>query len=92
MARSNIAVDRHKAAGVDIGEADAGIRNIVARVTATWPQSGFGAVQLPIGYFANVIDIGGIGLAITHRRGRVEGDDRRDDAAATTRSASTASR
>jgi phosphoribosylformylglycinamidine cyclo-ligase len=55
----------YKAAGVDIGEADAGLRNIVKRITATWPKSGFGAVKLPIGYFANVVDIGGIGLAIS---------------------------
>ncbi|MBV9861607.1 MAG: phosphoribosylformylglycinamidine cyclo-ligase [Alphaproteobacteria bacterium] len=55
----------YKAAGVDVPEADAGLRNIVARITATWPAPGsFGAVQLPIGYFANVVDIGGIGLAI----------------------------
>jgi phosphoribosylformylglycinamidine cyclo-ligase len=55
----------YKAAGVDIAEADAGLRNIVARITATWPQTGIGAVQLPIGYFANVIDIGGgVGLGI----------------------------
>jgi phosphoribosylformylglycinamidine cyclo-ligase len=44
------------------------LRNIVSRITATWPPGGpaggVGAVQLPIGYFANVIDIGGIGLAI----------------------------
>ena len=65
MAQRNIADNQHKAAGVDIAEADAGLGNIIARVTATWPKSGFGAVQLPIGYFANVIDIGGIGLAIT---------------------------
>jgi phosphoribosylformylglycinamidine cyclo-ligase len=57
--------NQHKAAGVDIAEADAGLNNIVARITATWPKSGFGAVQLPIGYFANVVDIGGTGLAIT---------------------------
>ena len=60
--------DAYKNAGVDIAEADAGLRNIVRRITATWPQggpgAGFGAVQLPIGYFANVIDIGGIGLGI----------------------------
>jgi phosphoribosylformylglycinamidine cyclo-ligase len=54
----------YKAAGVDIAEADAGLRHIIDRITATWPASGIGAVQLPIGYFANVIDIGGIGLAI----------------------------
>jgi len=54
----------YKEAGVDIAEADAGLRNIVSRITATWPKSGLGAVQLPIGYFANVIDLGGIGLGI----------------------------
>jgi phosphoribosylformylglycinamidine cyclo-ligase len=65
LAISNVAGDQHKAAGVDIAEADAGLNNIVSRITATWPKAGFGAVQLPIGYFANVIDIGAIGLAIT---------------------------
>jgi phosphoribosylformylglycinamidine cyclo-ligase len=59
----------YRSAGVDIAEADAGLRNIVRRITATWPPGGpaggIGAVQLPIGYFANVIDIGGgIGLGI----------------------------
>jgi phosphoribosylformylglycinamidine cyclo-ligase len=65
LAQRNTAENQHKAAGVDIAEADAGLDNIISRITATWPKSGFGAVQLPIGYFANVIDIGGIGLAIT---------------------------
>src|SRR5213079_3245188 len=59
----------YRASGVDIGEADAGLRNIVSRITATWPpggpSGGLGAVQLPIGYFANVVDIGGgSGLAL----------------------------
>ena len=67
--RSTPASDAYKGAGVDIAEADAGLRNIVRRITATWPQAGpaggVGAVQLPIGFFANVIDIGGgIGLGI----------------------------
>ena len=64
MTRSNRVADGYKASGVDVGEADAGLRNIIARVTATWPQSGLGAVKLPIGYFANVVDIGGTGLAL----------------------------
>ena len=38
---------------------------LIERVQRTWPTSGIGAVQLPIGYFANVIDLGGVGLAIT---------------------------
>ncbi len=62
--RSNTASDSYKKAGVDGGEADKGLANIIGRITATWPQSGLGKVQLPIGYFANVIDIGGVGLAI----------------------------
>jgi phosphoribosylformylglycinamidine cyclo-ligase len=65
LAGSNIAANQHKNAGVDIAEADAGLSNIISRITATWPKSGFGAVQLPIGYFANVVDIGGMGIAIT---------------------------
>jgi phosphoribosylformylglycinamidine cyclo-ligase len=64
VSRSNCATDGYKPAGVDIAEADAGLRNIVDRITATWPQSGLGKVQLPIGYFANVVDIGGVGLAL----------------------------
>jgi phosphoribosylformylglycinamidine cyclo-ligase len=46
-------------------EADAGLRQIIANIKQTWPAPGaLGAVKLDIGYFANVIDIGGIGLAI----------------------------
>src|SRR6516162_8133150 len=44
----------------------AGLRRLVDRINRTWPPPGaFGAVQLDIGYFANVIDIGGVGLAIS---------------------------
>jgi phosphoribosylformylglycinamidine cyclo-ligase len=64
VTRSNTASDGYKEAGVDVAEADKGLANIVGRITATWPQSGLGQVQLPIGYFANVIDVGGVGLAI----------------------------
>jgi phosphoribosylformylglycinamidine cyclo-ligase len=57
--------DQHKAAGVDVAEAQRGLDRIVAAITGTWPASGIGAVQLPIGYFANVIDLGGgQGLAL----------------------------
>jgi phosphoribosylformylglycinamidine cyclo-ligase len=64
VTQANVIAESYKAAGVDIAEADAGLRHIVDRITAGWPKSGFGAVQLPIGYFANVVDIGGIGLAL----------------------------
>jgi phosphoribosylformylglycinamidine cyclo-ligase len=68
LTRSRRTASSYQASGVDIAEADAGLRNIVARIAATWPpggpRAGLGAVQLPIGYFANVIDIGGTGLAL----------------------------
>jgi phosphoribosylformylglycinamidine cyclo-ligase len=54
----------YKQTGVDTAEADAGLSRIVARVQTTWPQSGLGRVVMDIGYFANVVDFGGIGLAL----------------------------
>ncbi len=55
----------YREAGVDTDEADIGLGRLVTRITPTWPRhGGFGTVLLPIGYFANVIDIGGTGLAI----------------------------
>jgi phosphoribosylformylglycinamidine cyclo-ligase len=58
--------DRYRQAGVDTAVVDNGLAKIIAAVKQTWPSSGgFGAPALDIGYFANVIDIGGgIGLAI----------------------------
>ena len=57
--------DRYRAAGVDAAIVETGLRSIVDRIKGTWPKSGgVGAVKLDIGYFANVIDIGGMGLAI----------------------------
>ena len=55
----------YRGAGVDTEEAARGLDRLVERITRSWPRQGdFGAVQLPIGYFANVIDIGGTGLAL----------------------------
>src|SRR5271166_2014917 len=55
----------YKTAGVDTAAAQSGLRKIIANIKQTWPAPGaLGAVKLDIGYFANVIDIGGIGLAI----------------------------
>src|ERR1700751_1722683 len=55
----------HKTAGVDIDAGEAGLQQIIANIKQTWPAPGaLGAVQLDIGYFANVVDIGGIGRAI----------------------------
>ena len=48
------------AAGVDTDEAERGLTNLVDRIRRNWlPPAAFGGVQLPIGYFANVINIGG---------------------------------
>jgi phosphoribosylformylglycinamidine cyclo-ligase len=56
----------YRDSGVDTDKAESGLTRLVKRITQTWPPRGsLGAVQLPIGYFANVIDIGGIGLAIS---------------------------
>jgi len=54
----------YRESGVDTAEADAGLNNIVARVQETWPKRGAGRVVLPIGYFANVIESDGVGIAI----------------------------
>jgi len=54
----------YKDTGVDTAEADQGLANIVRRVRGTWPQHGIGRVLLPIGYFANVIEMDGVGLAL----------------------------
>ena len=56
----------YKTAGVDTDETQSGLHKIVERIKGSWPAaSGFGQVKLDIGYFANVIDIGGVGLAIS---------------------------
>jgi phosphoribosylformylglycinamidine cyclo-ligase len=60
----NVRKEAYKATGVDTAEADAGLNNIVARVQGTWPRAGLGRVILPIGYFANVIEIDGKGIAL----------------------------
>jgi phosphoribosylformylglycinamidine cyclo-ligase len=52
-------------AGVDTEKEEQGLRLLVSRIRQTWPKKGFGSVKLDIGYFANVIDLGGIGVAIS---------------------------
>jgi phosphoribosylformylglycinamidine cyclo-ligase len=52
--------------GVDTEREESALARLTKKVQQTWPSgSGIGAVKLPIGYFANVIDLGGIGLAIS---------------------------
>ena len=56
----------YRGSGVDTDEAEAGLRRLVGRIARNWPPpSACGAVQLDIGYFANVVDVGGMGLAIS---------------------------
>ena len=56
--------ETYRDSGVDTAEADAGLNRIIARVQKTWPAAGLGRLVLPIGYFANVIELDGIGLAL----------------------------
>jgi phosphoribosylformylglycinamidine cyclo-ligase len=56
--------DVYKESGVDTPEADAGLSRLVRCIQETWPQEGPGRVLLPIGYFANVIEMDGVGLAL----------------------------
>jgi phosphoribosylformylglycinamidine cyclo-ligase len=57
--------DVYKEAGVDTDEANSGLQRLVDRLRRTWPvRSGIGGVQLEIGYFANVINLGHTGLAL----------------------------
>ena len=56
--------DVYKQTGVDTAEADAGLNHIIMRVRGTWPKCGMGRVLLPIGYFANVIEVDGSGIAL----------------------------
>jgi phosphoribosylformylglycinamidine cyclo-ligase len=60
----NAREEAYKTTGVDIAEADSGLARIVARVQKTWPMRGTGRVVLPIGYFANVIEVDGVGMAL----------------------------
>ncbi len=55
------------AAGVDTERADSALARLAAHVRTTWPTAGgIGAVQLDLGYYANIVDLGGgTGLALT---------------------------
>jgi phosphoribosylformylglycinamidine cyclo-ligase len=56
----------YRNAGVDTDAAQSGLDRIIGHIKGTWPPAGgLGEVKLDIGYFANVVDIGGIGVAIS---------------------------
>ena len=54
------------AAGVDAGGVEAGLAGLVQHVRASWPDAddGVGAIKLELGYFASVVDFGGLGVAV----------------------------
>ena len=53
-------------AGVDADAVEAGLAGLVRHVRTTWPAGdhGFGAIKVGLGYFASVLDFGGIGVAV----------------------------
>ena len=55
----------YQAAGVNTDQEVEALKRLVKHLRPTWPTQGMGRVALDIGYFANVLDLGGIGLAIT---------------------------
>jgi phosphoribosylformylglycinamidine cyclo-ligase len=58
---THVRSETYRESGVDTAEADAGLNRIIARVQKTWPAAGLGRLVLPIGYFANVIELDGVG-------------------------------
>src|SRR2546428_5459795 len=56
----------YRAAGVDTEREEIALERLIRKIRPTWSLGdGTGSVKLDIGYFANVLDIGGIGLAIS---------------------------
>ena len=56
----------YRSAGVDADAVEAGLAGLVRHVRGTWPagDSGLGAIKVGLGYFASVLDFGGIGVAV----------------------------
>lgn len=57
----------YTAAGVDTAKEEIALQGLLAQIQRSFAlRTGLGAVKLPIGYFANVLDLGhGIGLAVS---------------------------
>ncbi len=53
----------YEASGVSSGQAEAGLGRLVEHIKSTW-SLGDAPVKLDLGYFANVIDVAGLGIAI----------------------------
>lgn len=56
--------DLYRQAGVDIDEADRGLSGLAGHVQRTWRRDGPGRVLLELGYYANVVEVGGMGIAL----------------------------
>src|SRR2546430_13822369 len=68
--KTDVRNEIYRESGVDTAEADAGLSRIIARVQRTWPPAGPGRVGPPIRYFANVIELHGLGLSLCPHRVR----------------------
>lgn len=55
----------YESAGVSTDKAEAGLDRIKALIGTTWPAAGTGRVLLELGHFANVVEIGGQGVAFS---------------------------
>jgi len=58
-------VDQYEISGVNTDEADSGLKNLTTRIKDTWAAQGNKKVELDIGYYANIVNVGGQGIAIT---------------------------
>ncbi|GIX45896.1 MAG: phosphoribosylaminoimidazole synthetase [Candidatus Tectimicrobiota bacterium] len=59
-------IPTYRAAGVDTEQEALALERLLAQLRRTWPQApGTGTVRLDLGFFANVIELGGVGLALT---------------------------
>ena len=53
-------------AGVHADDVEAGLAGLIRHVRTTWPAgaAGLGAIKVGTGYFASVVDFGGMGIAV----------------------------
>ena len=56
----------YDSAGVHADDVEAGLAGLIRHVRGTWPAGadGLGAVRVGTGYFASVLDFGGMGIAV----------------------------
>ena len=56
----------YDSAGVHADDVEAGLAGLIRHVRGTWPTGaeGLGAVRVGTGYFASVLDFGGMGIAV----------------------------